>query len=85
MEGNKKTATEDFDRRFDAGEDVSDLVDWSKGKPLHGGKRPGAGRKSAGRRPYTIRLKPEVHMSIQQKAKRRGMTMSEYIESQIGE
>jgi hypothetical protein len=28
----KKITTEEFDRRFDAGEDVSDYIDWSKAR-----------------------------------------------------
>ena len=44
MTTHKEITTEEFDRRFDAGEDISDLVDWSKGKRLHGGKRTGSGR-----------------------------------------
>lgn len=72
--------TEEFDRRFDAGEDISDLVDWSKGKRLHGGKRPGSGRKATGRKAYTVRLRPEVHETIQRKAQKNGVTISEYIE-----
>ena len=37
MKTSKKITTEEFERRFDAGEDISDLVDWSKGKRLHRG------------------------------------------------
>ncbi len=80
MKTNKKTTTDEFERRFDAGEDISDLVDWSKGRRLHGGKRERAGRKPVGRQPYTIRLSPQVHARIQQRAKKKGVSLSEYIE-----
>jgi len=80
MKKHKTITTEEFDRRFDAGEDISDLVDWSKGKPLHGGKRPGSGRKRIGRKAYTVRLRPEVHKRIQQRAQKNGVSISEYIE-----
>ena len=80
MKTHKEITTEEFDRRFDEGEDISGMVDWSKGKRLHGGKRPGSGRKTIGRKPYTIRLQPEVHARIQQRAKKKGISISEYIE-----
>lgn len=84
MKTNKKVTTEEFDQRFDAGEDISDLVDWSKGKRLHGGKRKGAGRKAVGRCPYTIRLNPQVHAKIQQQAQKKGISLSEYVEELAG-
>ncbi len=80
MKNHKEITTEEFDRLFDAGKDISDMVDWSKGKRLHGGKRPGSGRKATGRKPYTVRLQPEVHTKIQQRAKKKGISISEYIE-----
>jgi hypothetical protein len=80
MKTSKKIATDEFDRRFDAGEDINDLVDWSKGRRLHGGRRLGAGRKPVGRQSYTIRLTPQVHAKIQQRAKKKGISLSEYIE-----
>ncbi len=80
MTSRKDITTEEFDRRFDAGEDISDLVDWSRGKRLHGGKRSGSGRKTAGRKAYTVRLRPEVHETIQQRALEEGVSISEYIE-----
>lgn len=80
MTTNKNITTEEFDRRFDAGEDISELVDWSNGKRLHGGRRPHSGRKPNGRKPYTVRLRPEIHERIQQRAQQKGVTISEYIE-----
>jgi predicted HicB family RNase H-like nuclease len=80
MTTRKDITTEEFDRRFDAGEDISDLVDWTQGKRLHGGKRAGSGRKRAGRKAYTVRLRPEIHEAIQQRAQKKGVTISEYIE-----
>lgn len=76
----KKITTEEFDRRFDAGEDISEYLDWSTARRLHGGQRKGAGRKPTGRQPYTIRLNPQIHAKIQQRAKKKGVSLSEYIE-----
>jgi hypothetical protein len=80
----KDIATEEFDRKFDAGEDISNLVDWSKGKRLLGGKRSGSGRRATGRKAYTVRLRPEVHERIQQGAQKKGVSISEYIEELAG-
>lgn len=76
----KKISAEELDRRFDVGEDVSEFLDWSTARRLHGGKRDGAGRKSSGRQPYTIRLNPKIHAKIQQRAQKKGVSLSEYIE-----
>lgn len=84
MKRRKDITTEAFDRRFDAGEDVSALVDWSKGKRLHGGKRPGSGRKPSGRKAYTVRLLPQVHERIRRRAHKQGITVSAYIEAVAG-
>lgn len=84
MEKREDMSAEEFDRKFDAGEDISGLVDWSKGKRLHGGKRPGAGRRVTGRKAYTVRLHPEVHKRIEQRAQKKGVTISEYIEELAG-
>ncbi len=80
MTNNKHITTEEFDLRFDSGDDISDLVDWSKGKSLHGGKRLGAGRKVSGRKAYTFRLHPEIHERIQVQAQNKGISISDYIE-----
>lgn len=84
MKSRKETAPEAFDRRFDAGEDISDLVDWSKGVRLHGGKRAGSGRRTVGRKAYTVRLRPEIHARIQDRASKRGVSISAYIEELAG-
>lgn len=83
MKNHKKITTEEFDRLFDEGEDISKLVDWSKGERLHGGKRMGSGRKKMGRKAYTVRLRPEIHKRIQQRAHKKGVTISEYIEKML--
>lgn len=80
MKTRKNITTEEFDRRFDAGEDISHLIDWTRGKRLHGGRRPGSGRKSTGRKAYTVRLRPEVHETIHQRAQKKGISISDYIE-----
>ncbi|MBC2595983.1 MULTISPECIES: hypothetical protein [Ruficoccus] len=79
----KKISVEEFDRRFDDGEDISEHLDWSTARRLHGGKREGAGRKSSGRHPYTIRLKPQIHAKFQQRARKKGISLSEYIEELV--
>lgn len=83
MQNAKRAATKRFDERFDAGEDVSDQIDWSAGQRLHGGRRLGAGRKAGGRKPYTVRLHPEVHAKLQARADRQGVSISAYVEQLV--
>jgi predicted DNA binding CopG/RHH family protein len=35
----KKISAEEFDRKFDAGEDISDYIDWSKTKQINAPRR----------------------------------------------
>jgi CopG antitoxin of type II toxin-antitoxin system len=35
MTGRKSITAEEFDRRFDAGEDVSEYIDWSKAERIN--------------------------------------------------
>ena len=60
MTNHKKITTKEFDRRFDEGEDISEFVDWSQGKRLHGGKRVAPGEEEWGGKPtpfaYTLRF-----------------------------
>ncbi len=50
-------------------------------KPItHGGRRSGAGRKPAGRQPYTIRMKPETHEALTLAATAGNATVGEYLD-----
>jgi hypothetical protein len=49
-------------------------------KPQHGGARKGAGRPSSGRRPYMIRLKPEIMEGIKTVASEKSAPVGEVIE-----
>ncbi len=64
------------------GEKLPDLeaLDW---RPLHGGSRPGAGRKPSGRIPLTLRLRPAVANRLRAVAKKQGKTLSELAEERL--
>jgi hypothetical protein len=49
----------------------------------HGGARPGAGRKSAGRKPVLLRLSPEVLASLRARAKAEKKTLSDVAEERL--
>ncbi len=52
-------------------------------RPLHGGARPGAGRKPAGRVPLTLRLRPAVADRLRAAARKQGKTLSELAEERL--
>lgn len=64
------------------GEALPDLeaLDW---RPLHGGSRPGAGRKPSGRVPLTLRLRPAVANRLRAVAKKQGKTLAEVAEERL--
>lgn len=64
------------------GEELPDLeaLEW---RPLHGGSRPGAGRKPSGRVPLTLRLRPSVAKRLRTVAKKQGKTLSEVAEERL--
>jgi hypothetical protein len=57
--------------RFDAGKDVLDYFDVSRAVVTHGGARPGAGRKSAGKLRKTVKLSPAAVKRFQAYAQRK--------------
>ena len=109
VDGKTTITLEEFDRRAEDGESLSEFFDWSKatrpgalikpgemvtirevddttGKVLrvrryrHGGKRPGAGRKPAGRVQYVTRLRPDVIARVKAEATRQGRSECEVVE-----
>jgi hypothetical protein len=80
LDGRQTITLSEFDRLFDEGSDRIDaFIDWSKAKG-RGGRRVGSGRKPSGRKPYQIRLKPETHLRLQQRAMRLGVSISQVVE-----
>ena len=67
-----KTATTalNLKTRFDAGKDVLDYFDISRAVVSHGGTRPGAGRKHAGKLRKTVKLSPAAVRRFQIYAER---------------
>jgi len=64
------TTARNLETRFDAGRDVLDYFDASRAVVTHGGARPGAGRKPAGKLRKTVKLSPEAVRRFQVFAKR---------------
>lgn len=54
------TTARNLQSRFDAGKDVLDYFDAARAVVTHGGARPGAGRKPAGKLRKTVKLSPEA-------------------------
>ena len=54
------TTARNLATRFEAGQDVLDYFDVSRAVVTHGGARPGAGRKPAGKLRKTVKLSPEA-------------------------
>ncbi len=65
------TTTANLEARFDAGKDVLDYFDASRALVTHGGARPGAGRKPAGKLRKTVKLSPAAVHRIQAFARRK--------------
>jgi len=61
------------------------LPDLSKvtARPLWGGAREGAGRKSSGRQPVLLRLTPKTIRSLRTAARKQGKTISEVAEARL--
>lgn len=55
-----RTTATNLAARFDAGKDVLDYFDVTRAVVSHGGARPGAGRKPAGKLRKTVKLSPEA-------------------------
>lgn len=54
------TTARNLETRFASGKDVLDYFDTSRAIVTHGGLRPGAGRKPAGKLRKTVKLSPEA-------------------------
>lgn len=82
LDGQQTISLEEFDRLFDEGSDAIDaFVDWKHPVASHGGRRANSGRKPSGRKPFQIRLRPEVHARLKQRADQRGISLSELVET----
>lgn len=67
----KSTTVANLEARFDAGKDVLDYFDVARAVLTHGGARPGAGRKPAGKLRKTVKLSPEAIRRFQAFARRK--------------
>ncbi len=65
------TTAANLEARFDAGKDVLDYFDASRALVTHGGARPGAGRKPAGKLRKTVKLSPAAVRRFQDYARRK--------------
>lgn len=84
LDGTKKITVEEFDQLFDEGsEEIDAFIDWSRPVVSHGGRRANSGRKPTGRKPYQIRLKPEVHARLKKQATQKGVSISELVETLV--
>ena len=70
----KTITAEEFDRKFDAGEDVSEYIDWSK--PLRPGEEP---------LPVRLTLPWNLLQKIDREAQARGMSREALMEAWIVE
>jgi hypothetical protein len=64
------TTGANLEDRFDAGASVLDYFDVSRAVHTHGGMRPGAGRKPAGKLRKTVKLSPAAVRRFQSYARR---------------
>jgi hypothetical protein len=65
------TTAANLEARFDVGKDVLDYFDLSRATVRHGGARPGAGRKPAGKLRKTVKLSPAAVRRFQAYAQRK--------------
>ncbi|MGD0044444.1 MAG: hypothetical protein ABSE84_29255 [Isosphaeraceae bacterium] len=68
-----RTTADNLEARFDAGEEVLDYFDVSRAIVVHGGARPGAGRKPTGKLRKTVKLSPGAIRRFQAFAQRKGL------------
>lgn len=66
-----QTTAANLESRFDAGKDVLDYFDAARAIVTHGGARPGAGRKHAGKLRKTVKLSPGAVRRFQAYARRK--------------
>ena len=67
------TTAANLETRFNSGKDVLDYFDASRAMVTHGGARPGAGRKSAGKLRKTVKLSPEAIKRFQDYGRRKNI------------
>ena len=65
------TTSANLEARFDAGRRVLDYFDPARARVTHGGARAGAGRKSLGRLPKTVKLSPGAIRRFEAYARRK--------------
>lgn len=81
-DGKERISLEEFDRLADSGSDKLDcFLDWNKAR--RGGVRPGAGRKAKPGSRLEVKIRPDLREKLRQKAKEKGMTQVELVESVI--
>lgn len=66
-----RTTATNLESRFEAGKDVLDYFDVTRAVVSHGGARPGAGRKPAGKLRKTVKLSPAAVRRFQAYALRK--------------
>jgi hypothetical protein len=66
----RNTTTANLEARFDGGRDVLDFFDAARKVNTHGGARPGAGRKPAGKLRKTVKISPAAVRRFQPYARR---------------
>jgi hypothetical protein len=65
------TTAANLEARFESGRAVLDYFDPGRAVLTHGGARPGAGRKSLGKRPKTVKLSPAAIRRFEAYARRK--------------
>lgn len=68
-----RTTPANLEGRFAAGRDVLDYFDAARAVVTHGGARPGAGRKHAGKVRKTVKLSPAAVRRFQAYARRENL------------
>jgi hypothetical protein len=81
----KAKSTEEFDRRFDAGESVFEIAEVKRIKGhevTHGGARPGAGRKAkTGWIKVAFKMKAETAFMLRDASAKTGKSQSDLVDS----
>lgn len=82
IDGKRTISVEEFDRIADSGSDeIDQFLDWTKAG--RGGARPGAGRKPKNSVRLEVMIRPELREKLRRKAKQKGVTQVELVESAI--
>jgi len=78
-----KLTTAEFDALAETGKSILPYLDLSTARRLHGGRRPGAGRKPAGTVQVVVRLTPATRSRLKARAERTGQTLSAVAEAAL--